>query len=74
MNITSWVLSGLSIIGSILNAFGKIAGFYIWIIANTGWIVEESITHNWAQVPMWAVYNIISVIGIIIWKKKKVGA
>lgn len=32
-----WILSFLSIIGATLNAFGKIEGFYFWIVANVGW-------------------------------------
>jgi hypothetical protein len=52
---------------------GKVDGFYIWIVSNLGWLVAEIILKQWAQVPMWIVYTILSVVGIVMWKKKKIG-
>ena len=73
MTIISWILSAISITGGILNAFGKVSGFYIWIIGNLGWVGVEIYLQQWAQIPMWIVYTLLSVMGIIIWKKKQIG-
>jgi hypothetical protein len=73
MGIWSWLLSALSIVGALLNALGKVFGFYLWIVADIGWIIVEIYLQQWAQVPMWAVYTVISIIGIIMWKRKKIG-
>ena len=68
----SWLFSTFSVIGAFLNAYGRIEGFYIWILANLGWIVYCVCGGLYAQVPMWLVYTIISLVGIIMWKRKGV--
>lgn len=73
MTIVTWILSAISIVGTLRNAMGKVDGFYIWIVSNLGWLVAEIILKQWAQVPMWIVYTILSVVGIVMWKKKKIG-
>jgi len=65
----SFFLSGLSIIGALLNAYNKLSGFYLWIIANAGWIIVCIYTGMYSQIPMWSVYFATSIIGIIQWKK-----
>lgn len=66
----TWVLSGISIIGALLNANGKRIGFWIWLIANNGWIIYCLIVKLYGQIPMWVVYNGICVVGLIRWKQK----
>ena len=71
-SFVGWGISALSIIGAILNAFGKTLGFYVWVVANTCWIVDGICTHSYSQLPMWITYDVISIIGIIVWRRKKI--
>ena len=75
MTIFSWILTALSIIGALRNAQEKIDGFYIWIVANIGWIIYDVITNQPAQIALFAVYTAISIFGVYQWiknRKKKI--
>lgn len=72
--LVPWIISCISIIGGLFNAFGKTVGFVIWIIANISWIIFDIYTMQYAQIPMWAVYTITSAIGIYIWRKHKINS
>ncbi len=64
------VLSLASIVGGVINARGRIEGFYIWMLASSAWgalcIFEPSML---GQLPMWLAYFVISAYGIKMWKK-----
>jgi nicotinamide riboside transporter PnuC len=68
----SWIITGLSIIGAIYNAKGKIFGFYIWIIANLLWVGYDLYIQSYSQMVLFVVYTIISGYGIWQWKKRKI--
>jgi hypothetical protein len=70
--ITMWfgiVLSVASIIGGVINARGRIEGFYIWMLTSGAWgglcILEPSML---GQLPMWLAYFVISAYGVKRWK------
>jgi len=72
--IPFWVtllLSASSIIGGVVNARGRIEGFYIWIATSIAWggisIIEPTML---GQLPMWTAYLVISSYGVLIWKKR----
>ena len=65
------VLSAISIIGGLFNAFGKIVGFWIWIVANILWICYDIYFKLYSQIPMFVFYCITSIVGIVVWKKKE---
>lgn len=64
------ILSGISITGALLNANGKRIGFWVWMIANCGWIIHCLKIKLYGQIPMWIVYSAICVMGLIRWKQK----
>ncbi len=64
------ILSLISIIGGLFNAFGKIIGFYIWILANSLWIVYDWYFKQEYQIPMFIFNLVVCIIGIIVWRKK----
>lgn len=68
----AWAISAASILGAILNAFGKVLGFYVWIVANLAWVAYGIYYQDYAQIPMWLTYSAISVIGIIVWRRKRI--
>jgi len=71
--IPVWIsiaLSMASIVGGVINARGRIEGFYVWMVASMTWgalcIFEPSML---GQLPMWIAYFIISAYGVRMWKK-----
>ena len=62
----------LSICGAVLNAQHRIFGFYIWIVANTTWIIYGYMTGQIYLCITFLVYNIISVYGIYKWRKDEI--
>ena len=67
----SVALSLASIIGGVINARGRIEGFYIWMLSSGGWgvlcVLEPSML---GQLPMWLAYFGISAYGVRMWKRK----
>ncbi len=65
------LLSTTSVIGGIINARGRIEGFYIWMLTSGAWgalcILEPSML---GQLPMWLAYFIISAYGVKKWRKE----
>ena len=62
-----WIASSVSIMGTILNAFLRIEGFYFWIFGNTIWIYVGCKRKMYGVVMMFSVYLIISFVGIYYW-------
>jgi len=71
LEILTWILTGLSITGVILNAQMKISGFYFWVFANIGWIYVGCRTEMYAQVALFTFYTGCSIYGIYMWRKKR---
>jgi nicotinamide riboside transporter PnuC len=71
MEEIGWILSGISIAGGILNALRHKVSFYIWMVANIGWIIYFSLQGIYYQLPLWIVYTGICILGIIQWTKKE---
>ena len=71
IEMVGWILSGLTILGAIMNTFKNRWGFIVWIIANLGWIVFNIITETYSQIPVWLAMTVISMYGFISWSKAK---
>ena len=65
-----FILTVLSLLGAVLNAKGRISGFYIWIVANVGWVIVDLSHGLYSQAILFAVYTMISVYGIIQWSRR----
>lgn len=70
MDLIPWILSAIAITGAIFNANGKRISFWIWLGSNNGWMIYCLMQGFYAQVPMWAIYVTISIIGIVRWRQK----
>ena len=72
---TALLLSLASVLGGVVNARGRIEGFYIWIATSIAWscisIYDASML---GQLPMWIAYLAISIYGVMMWKKKSPSA
>jgi len=66
----TFALSLASIFGGVINARGRIEGFYVWLLTSGAWgalcILDQSML---GQLPMWLAYLAISAYGIKMWKK-----
>ncbi|HIJ91300.1 MAG TPA: hypothetical protein HPP95_10665 [Deltaproteobacteria bacterium] len=62
-----WILTGLSILGTIYNLQKRVAGWVIWSIANLGWIAAFSHKGMMAEAFLFSVYLVLSVYGIFKW-------
>ena len=70
--ILTWVAAVLAIVGVILNVRLRIEGFYFWIATNIIWVVIDIQRGIYAQAALFAVYTVLSVWGIVCWRKRDV--
>ena len=66
----TWLLTGLSLIGVVLNIHKRQECFYIWAVTNTCWMLIDFKKGIPAQGVLFMVYVILAIYGIIMWKKK----
>ena len=65
-----WVLSGLTILGAILNIRKNKWGFIAWIVSNVGWVYLNLTIGLYEQIPVWVVLTVLSIIGFTQWSKE----
>ncbi len=71
LDVISWCVSGISVVGAVLNAKQKISGFVFWCVANVAWVVIDCSVGLYAQAALFGVYTGISLYGIWTWWRKK---
>lgn len=62
-----WLLTALSIIGTLYNLQKRAAGWVIWTISNAGWIATFAMKGLLAEATLFSVYLVLSVYGIFKW-------
>lgn len=65
-----WLVTGLSIVGTILNIKKMQVSFVIWLITNTLWFAYDLWLGAYAQSALFGVYIILAIVGIREWRKK----
>ena len=65
-----WVVTGLSVIGTILNIKKKQVCFVIWAFTNFVWCIYDFWIGAYAQSALFAVYVGLAIYGIYEWRKK----
>lgn len=70
LNNIMWGVTGLSILGTILNIKKKRICFWIWLVTNSAWCVYDFYQCSFAQGALFAVYVCLAIWGIISWRKK----
>lgn len=68
--IISWLMTGVTIIGTILNAYQKKVGFVFWLVSNIFWIGVNIHAELYAQTAIYIFNSIMCVVGIRQWKTK----
>jgi hypothetical protein len=70
MENIAWILSGISILGAILNIQKKAICFIVWTIANIGWMTLALFEPKFRpQIPLWVVFTLTNIWGYLEWKK-----
>jgi nicotinamide riboside transporter PnuC len=65
-----WIVTGLSILGTVLNIKKKPVCFAIWLVTNSLWCVYDFSIKNYAQAGLFLVYVGLAIWGIISWRHK----
>ncbi len=65
-----WIVTGASIVGTILNIKKMRACFYIWLVTNSLWCIYDFMVGSYAQSALFLVYVSLAVWGIISWKER----
>lgn len=68
-DLFTYILTGLALIGVVLNIKKKIACFYIWLFTNASWAVVDFYKDIPAQGFLFVIYTGLAVYGIVEWKK-----
>lgn len=68
--ILSWVMSGIALIGTLLNAERNKWGFIFWLVSNFYLTIKFWYIGELAQSILFAVYTILAIRGIYAWTKQ----
>lgn len=71
ISIITWVVSGIALLGTVLNAEQKRVGFWLWLFTNLFWVFYDFKIGAYAQSGLFFVYAILAVRGLIAWKQKE---
>lgn len=69
MEYISYIVTAVSIAATIANAFKKRWCFIAWLFTNAFWCIYDFCIGAYSQSILFAVYFVISVIGLRKWKK-----
>jgi len=67
----TWAITGLSLLGVILNVKKRRECFYIWAFTNATWAIYDFTLGAVAQAALFSVYWILALWGIWEWRKPK---
>lgn len=70
MQIISYIITAISIIATVGNAFQKRWCFVVWLFTNAFWIVYDIWIGAYGQAMLYVANFIICLIGLKNWKKK----
>ena len=69
MDLFTWIITVIAIVGVILNIKKRVEGFYLWTVSNGAWIYIDVRAGLYAQAAMFVVYTGLSIWGICEWRK-----
>ena len=69
LTIIGWVLTGISLIGVILNAYKRIEGFYLMLPSSIGWVIYNYYLDLYSQALLFFVYIFLNILGLYQWSK-----
>lgn len=66
--ILTWLLTGVSILGVILNIHKVRWCFYLWAFTNSCWAIVDFYYEIYAQAALFTVYFCLAIWGLLRWK------
>lgn len=72
MNNIAYIVTLVSIIGTVANSFQKRWCFYIWLCTNAFWCIYNIINKQYAQALLYLFNFIMAIIGLVKWKAKEI--
>ncbi len=69
MTYISYIVTIISIAATIANAYKKRWCFIVWLFTNAFWCIYDFVIGAYSQSVLYAVYFVISVIGLRNWRK-----
>ena len=69
LEILTWILAILSIVGNVLNAKKKIVCWQLWMVVDTVWVGIFLYRHEYAEATMFIAFIISCFYGLRQWKK-----
>lgn len=64
-------LTIISVVGNIYVAHKKIAGLWLWMVSNVGWLYYSYYNGTYDQMPLWFIYLGTTGYSIYQWSKEK---
>ena len=64
-----WSLTALSLAGTWFNIQKNIVGWYVWAVANLGWVVSFLQKGMLAEATLFSIYFFLCIYGIIKWRR-----
>lgn len=71
MVILSYIITGITLIGTAANAFKKRWSFIIWICTNIFWVVYNIYIKQPQQAIIYIANTVTSIIGFVYWGKNQ---
>ncbi len=73
LTIATWVLTAVSLTGTVLNVKKIKYCFYIWTASNASWFIYDLYIGLYSRAVLDAVYLGLAIWGIYAWRSKKEG-
>lgn len=70
MERIAYIITALSLIGTVANSLQKRWCFYIWICTNAFWVVYNAIIGSYSQMILYLFNFAMAIIGVWKWKKE----
>lgn len=64
-----WLVSGLSLAGTLGNIYKRRWCFWLWLVSNSCWCAYDASIGAWAQSALMLVYAVLAIIGLLQWRK-----
>jgi hypothetical protein len=70
IDVLNWVIIALALFGAYLNSKQDRRGFYCWTVTNAYLMSYNLFNGQWPQGVLFGAYLLITINGLIRWKKK----
>lgn len=67
----TYIVTLLSIIGTVANSLQKRWCFYVWLCTNAFWCIYNAVHYDFAQAELYLFNFCMSIIGLIKWRQNK---